>query len=776
MSNKLIISAYGSHNACVSLFYNGEYTVVEVERWLNSKNAGLTFYMPARNMQLVFDEICDYLLSKAGRDEVDVYISGYMGSITPKFKYKQHLQCDHHTAHAAGAFYQSPYQRSLVFTYDGGGDGGFFNVYLADRISGIRLLDKFNQDLGFPYMVIADYLKDIKKESLSIGNLVYAGKLMGLCSYGNVREEWLPHFDEFYRTFTYTGDSFIGGAEARRVALPKLFKAIGAEDFDIENSRYEGQFAWDLAATTQRAFELQFFKHAQPYLDEYDLPVSLSGGCALNVLLNTVLLEQRKGEVFVPPNTNDCGISVGALLWYVAPLEQVDLTYSGLPIMDDNRFSEYMEDHRYSMISGFEAKDIAQFIADGNILGVIQGQSEHGSRALGNRSIICNPVEGMKDTLNHKVKKREWYRPFAPIVRLEETDKYFNFHGTESRHMVFVAEVKDEWKSKLPAITHEDGTGRLQTLSREQNTLIYDVITEFENITGHGVILNTSFNVNGKPILTRLSDALHILSHSELDAVYYKGNLIFKTIDASRMKKYNPSTKKSTAINNGTTVYLPIFDRDLAKNLDKYKSRIDSLLTLKDTKVVIICDSESRNLLHTIVQSNVFIHAVGTDRHYYSQVIKSCIPTVNDTIDFSEYIKLLWAKEAMRDNVFKTKNHILVDIGAKDTNVIPNVENMTENIKSDAHDGTSSLVSAEREFTNNLPFDSAFYQERFGRTPEIRYTGEYIGGKYEDLDWLLTNYEGMLNWYMSINKVGTTSDYLTLSMMENIERFRPFFV
>ena len=143
----------------------------------------------------------------------------------------------------------------------------------------------------------------------------------------------------------------------------------------------------------------------------------------------------------------------------------------------------------------------------------------------------------MKDVLNKKVKHREWYRPFAPIVRLEDVNKYFHYdYNVESRHMTFVAEVRDEYKETLPAITHEDGTARLQTVTL-QNELIYDLITAFEKHAGHAVVLNTSFNVNGKPILTRLADAFDILDNSELDAVYYEGNLIFKKKDARKFKR-----------------------------------------------------------------------------------------------------------------------------------------------------------------------------------------------------------------------------------------------
>ena len=179
-------------------------------------------------------------------------------------------------------------------------------------------------------MLLADYLEDIKRDSLSIGNLVYAGKLMGLCSYGNVRDDWMPAFTRYYKQFVYSGDSFIGGAELRAKAITELFGAIGLlEGFNFEKTRFSGQVAWDIAATTQKAFEEVFLELAGDYLEKYKhIPLCVSGGCGLNVLLNARLLEMKGGNVFVPPNTSDCGISVGGILWHIAPKYPVDLTYS----------------------------------------------------------------------------------------------------------------------------------------------------------------------------------------------------------------------------------------------------------------------------------------------------------------------------------------------------------------------------------------------------------------------------------------------------------------
>ena len=132
----------------------------------------------------------------------------------------------------------------------------------------------------------------------------------------------------------------------------------------------------------------------------------------------------------------------------------------------------------------------------------------------------------MKKILNEKVKDREWYRPFAPVCRLEDVSKYFDFEG-ESRWMSFSPTVKEEWRERLVSITHVDNTARVQTVTREQNPWLYDLLTDFEKETGIGVLLNTSFNINGKPILSRYSDALKVYDETEMDALILD-NFYFK--------------------------------------------------------------------------------------------------------------------------------------------------------------------------------------------------------------------------------------------------------
>jgi carbamoyltransferase len=242
------------------------------------------------------------------------------------------------------------------------------------------------------------------------------------------------------------------------------------------------------------------------------------------------LVEEFKKDVFVGPNPNDCGIALGMMLNALKPEQPYDATYSGLPLLDFNMISHYLHDSNFPFTTNYlDADLLVKDLVEGKIIGVARGRSEHGPRALGNRSIICNPaIPEMKDTLNEKVKHREWYRPFAPVVRLEDVSKYFEWEG-ESRWMSFCPKVREEWREKLSAITHIDGTARVQTVTREQNEWLYDLLTEFEKQSGIGVLLNTSFNVDGKPILSTMRDAFSILEKTQMDGLIIQNYYFKKT-------------------------------------------------------------------------------------------------------------------------------------------------------------------------------------------------------------------------------------------------------
>ena len=409
----------------------------------------------------------------------------------------------------------------------GGGDDGKFRIFLGDKKEGLINLETIANpklkaddydgsndtnpsaifwhhpfDLGFPYMCMGEFLGDIEQINLGDGNLVYPGKIMGLCSYGKVRKRWVNAFKEFYYSNPNGGPTEIIQDENGQDIMVdetldyKLKAKILSEKIGVKldgNDRVTGQEAYDIAATSQFVFEELFLEVAQPWFDKYpDLPVCITGGCGLNILLNTRLKQEFNKEVFVGPNPNDCGLSVGLMANHLKPSKPIDITYAGPELFDYILLSEYIETMPINPVTEYDIDTLVSDLEKGEIIGVARGRMEHGPRALGNRSILCNPaIKEMKDTLNQKVKHREWYRPFAPIVRLEDVSEYFDWEG-ESRWMTFCPTVKKEWRKKLPSITHVDGTARVQTVTKEQNPWIYELLTKFKEKTGVGVLLNTS--------------------------------------------------------------------------------------------------------------------------------------------------------------------------------------------------------------------------------------------------------------------------------------------
>ena len=550
------ISFHGSHNGAIVIEQNKEILcVVEIERFLNYKNVGIAQYKTPRYIMIVVEEILKWVEKEYGIKEFDnCYFSStdFIGEnfegihrifqTNQLIKAKNYIHGSHHESHTYGVFYQSPYQEALIFSFDGGGDDGEFNVYHAKRGDEIKRLEQVKNpimgdpnlyyNLGFAYMIFGQYLKDIQFDNMADGNLVWPGKIMGLVSYGKVRKTWLKHFIHFFKSDPDgANDDYIK-------KINKLGEAIKVK-FDI-NERLEGQIAYDIATTAQRAFEECFIEVAKPYFDQYpDLPICITGGCGLNIILNTRIKQEFNKEVFVGPNPSDCGIALGLMLKHLKPKTPVDITYKGLPILDKAMLAQTLNEYPYvkklmpkdEEYHSFEQHDFSIVLEDltnGKIIGVVQGQAEHGPRALGHRSILCNPsIPEMKDILNAKVKHREWYRPFAPVVRLEDVNKYFEWEG-ESRWMSFCPTVRKEWRKKLAAITHIDNTARVQTVTKEQNEWLYNLLTEFEKKTGIGVLLNTSFNVNGKPILSTYKDAFIIYNNTELDCLLLEDYYIRK--------------------------------------------------------------------------------------------------------------------------------------------------------------------------------------------------------------------------------------------------------
>jgi carbamoyltransferase len=518
------LAIYSGHNGSLTIAKDDTILeVLEVERFNNYKNSGLLWYLPPHNPKQLITEILRYFETRYGATEYENLIcnqddtatyTGWFGSVEAfleLYRAKNLIEVKHQEGHAYGAFYQSDLQDATIITFDGGGNDGCFNFYTATRKEGVKFT-KMNYDynIGEKYAEIGKYCSSLKKEDYARMYLVYAGKLMGLCGYGQIREDFIPAMREFYK-------GHHGTRETRDENYAKFQAAVRLPDVLV------GDIELEVAKTSQKVFEDLFYEVSKKEIEESNNKLILSGGCALNILNNTKINDIT--TTFIPPNPSDCGLSLGFMLSYLKPEKAFDATYMGPEAWDRLQLAEYVERYRADQVN---RERLVEDMIIGKIIGVVRGRSELGPRALGNRSILCNPtLPNMKDILNMKVKNREYYRPFAPVVRLEDVNKYFEF-DQESRWMSFCPKVREEYRNVLKAVTHVDGTARVQTVTREQNEFLYELLTIMDQKTKVGVLLNTSFNIGGKPILNSYRDATWMLENTQMDGLVLDDYYIIK--------------------------------------------------------------------------------------------------------------------------------------------------------------------------------------------------------------------------------------------------------
>ena len=518
---KNLVSIFAGHDANIS-FYNAEkdtYHTIEIERLVKKRYFRLHEDNSPQYQKDVLIQCRDIAEKEWGiENDYEAFLVSSDGYIQtdPRdiFNVEKVITiASHHQTHAASTLYKSPFDQALIFSYDGGGDDGHFNIYLGDKEKGIRLLENIPSDFGGGYLLCGSLVREVAEKSRH--QLALSGKLMGLCGYGKPIKEYVPAFKKFFFDRDYKKLAETTGLPLKNVDNPW--------ENPLENWVFEGQEGYDIAATAQEAFEYAIFS----VLDKYDpnIPLILTGGCALNVLVNEKVKCLYNRPLYVPPDPHDGGLSLGHLFLYNKPTKQVDITYSGLPLLNKNTdLKFYVARYNAAKVT---KKQIAELIKDGKILGLVYGDSEVGPRALGNRSIVCDPnIADMKDILNSKVKFREWYRPFAPFCKQEEAQNWFetrNFDNFE--YMSYAPRVKVD---TLPAITHVDGTARLQVVTEESHSHFYELLTEFGKISATNVLLNTSFNIRGYPILSTIEDALYALNNTEMDYVVIEDYLFGK--------------------------------------------------------------------------------------------------------------------------------------------------------------------------------------------------------------------------------------------------------
>jgi len=372
----------------------------------------------------------------------------------------------------------------------------------------------------------------------------------------------------------------------------------------------------------------------------------------------------------------------------------------------------------------------------------------------------------MKDVLNKKVKNREWYRPFAPVVRLEDAPIYFDFpEGMQSRHMTYVADIKEEYRDVIPAVTHEDNTGRIQTVTSHQNPFLYELLTEFSEVSEHSVLLNTSFNINGKPILTRLSEALELLANTKMDAVFYKNKLVFLKGEEEKFTK-NIISENIQPLSDETTVYLMTYDNDVS-NHSETNRKVREVIDLGQKNVVLVGTPKVISILRENFKDAVEYFEITDNLLYYHEAMQESYPELKLTAsDFAPMVRMLWMKNIMYKNFYRTTNHMFVSLDeyesvAKNVNIVANLAKENDKIVVDggSYDGEFTTERLEK-YINVKTIPKKVPQ--FGM----------VWGNIENIEWLSVNYEGQLLNFMRGNVVGSDKDFGLVTYLKSPEKFK----
>ena len=472
---------------------------------------------------------------------------------------------DHHLSHAASAFFPSPFEEAVVLTADGVGEWATTTIAVGKNNNlDIKKEIHFPHSLGLLYSAFTYYT----------GFKVNSGeyKLMGLAPYGKpIFEKKIKKLIDIKEDGTFRLDqTYFNYATGLTMTNKKFEDLFGQKLRNSQNEKIT-QFHMDIAASIQKVTEEIMIKLAKSIRKEYGLKnLCLAGGVALNCVANGKILQEKIFDnIWIQPAAGDAGGSLGAALalWYI------DQDNKRIVNKHDNMQGSYLGNEFTQAEIEEQLKDIgaifetfnydelidrtSEYLSKEKAIGWFQGRMEFGPRALGGRSIIGDPrSDKMQKNLNLKVKYRESFRPFAPSVLREDLSEWFDMN-VDSPYMLLVAnvnsnkkiEMTDEIKnlfgidklnikrSEIPAVTHVDYSARVQTVTKNTNNRYYDLISKFREKTGCPVIVNTSFNVRGEPIVNTPIDAFNCFMGTELDYLVIGNSILDKT-------KQNPKFKK----------------------------------------------------------------------------------------------------------------------------------------------------------------------------------------------------------------------------------------
>ena len=475
---------------------------------------------------------------------------------------------EHHLSHAASAFFPSPFNEAVILTADGVGEWATTTVAIGKNNNlEIKKEIHFPHSLGLLYSAFTYY----------IGFKVNSGeyKLMGLAPYGSpIYEDKIKQIIDLKEDGTFRLDQkYFNYATGLTMTNKKFDSLFGQNPRNPEKEKIT-QFHMDIAASIQKVTEEIMINLAKSIRKEYGIKnLGLAGGVALNCVANGKILKEKIFDnIWIQPAAGDAGGSLGAALalWYidqknkrsVNPKDDMKGSYLGTEFTQDE-----IEKELKTLGANFETlkynqliEKTAELLSNQKAIGWFQGRMEFGPRALGSRSILGDPrSDDMQKNLNLKVKYRESFRPFAPSILREDLNNWFNL-DVDSPYMLLVSDINFEKKidmteeqkklfgidklnikrSQIPAVTHVDYSSRIQTVTRETNKSYYDLISKFKEKTGCPVVVNTSFNVRGEPIVNTPTDAFNCFMGTELDYLIIGNCILDKSKQDLRLKKdYN---------------------------------------------------------------------------------------------------------------------------------------------------------------------------------------------------------------------------------------------
>jgi carbamoyltransferase len=457
----------------------------------------------------------------------------HLDSLSPKLH-----NVEHHRAHLASSFFVAPFEEAAVLSIDGFGDfvSSMWGVARGNQIEVLGEIG-FPHSLGIFYTAMTQYL----------GFPHYGDeyKVMGLAPYGTPRfldemrdivqvkdGRFALNLDYFTHHSAGLNMMWVGGSPViGPVYSEKLVEKLGAarDPQDPMEQRHK-----DLAASMQAMFEEAYFGLANSLQAKTGMKtLCLAGGCGYNSVANGLVFDRSAyRDVYIPAAAGDAGGAIGAGYWvWNEELRNprsfvMDHAYWG-PEYDDGAVDKAvtarladLEQAQCTIRREHDERELcrltAEQVAQGNVVGWFQGRMEWGPRALGNRSIVCDPRRAdMKDILNHKIKRRESFRPFAPSVMREAVGEWFET-DYDVPFMLQVYQIREEKRAQIPAVTHVNGSGRLQTVTESQNARYYRLISAFRELTGVPLVLNTSFNEN-EPVVNTPAEALDCFLRTKMD-------------------------------------------------------------------------------------------------------------------------------------------------------------------------------------------------------------------------------------------------------------------